>query len=100
MRPHRFDAIEYDFTALASSMTLDELIARLPEILTRDLDDNLCVCNCIPKRQIIQAMFEGAGSMAQIREACMAGDGTGCCKLQLKHLLDAIQKLTELKEDV
>ena len=93
MRPHRFDSIQYDFSQLAKQLTFDELMAQLPEILTRDLDDNLCVCNSIAKKRVIQAMYEGAGSMAQIREACMAGDGTGCCKLQLKHLLDAIQKI-------
>lgn len=98
MRPHRFDSIEYDFSQLANRFTYEELIAHLPEILTRDLDDNLCVCNSIAKKRVIRAMHEGAGSMAQIRAACMAGDGTGCCKLQLKHLLDAIQKLQKLKE--
>ncbi|WFE69114.1 (2Fe-2S)-binding protein [Thiomicrospira sp. R3] len=76
----------------ASDKKLDQAIAQLPEILKRDLDENLCVCNSIPKITIIKAIVEGADELEKVRQQTFASDGTGCCKLQIKHLLNALVK--------
>lgn len=71
-------------------MTLDEALTRLPELLKRDLDQPLCVCNQVIKRTVIAAIAEGADSVQQVQQHTYASDGTGCCKRQIQALIDAI----------
>jgi NAD(P)H-nitrite reductase large subunit len=72
-------------------MTLDEALARLPELLKRDLDQPLCVCNQVIKRTVIAAIAEGADSVQQVQQQTYASDGTGCCKRQIQALIDALE---------
>lgn len=67
---------------------LDEAIESLPEILKRDLHDNLCVCNQVPKIKVIEAIVLGADTREKVCAQTYASDGNGCCKLQIKHLLE------------
>jgi bacterioferritin-associated ferredoxin len=69
---------------------LEQAISQLPEILKRDLNENLCVCNSIPKITVIKAIVEGADELEKVRQQTFASDGNGCCKLQIKHLLNAL----------
>jgi NAD(P)H-nitrite reductase large subunit len=69
---------------------LTQAIAQLPEILKRDLEENLCVCNSIAKITVIKAIIEGADELEKVRQITFASDGTGCCKLQIKQLLNAL----------
>lgn len=71
-------------------MTADEALAKLPEILKRDLDQNLCVCNEVVKRRVIEAIAAGADSLQAVQRQTYASDGTGCCKRQVQALIDAI----------
>lgn len=86
--------MESNITKLSSPSTQDsaqrlaQAIEQLPEILKRDLNENLCVCNQVTKIAVIEAIINGADSREKIIAATYASDGTGCCKLQLKHLLD------------
>lgn len=69
---------------------LEQALERLPEILKRDLNENLCVCNSIPKIRVIEAIVNGADELEKVKQQTFASDGNGCCKLQIKHLLNAL----------
>lgn len=72
-------------------MELQDALNKLPDILKKDLDDNLCVCNEVPKIKVIQAIANGAETLEQVQQTTYASDGTGCCKRQVIRLLDVIQ---------
>lgn len=63
---------------------------KLPDILKKDLDDNLCVCNEVPKRVIIDAIAEGAFTLDAVQRTTYASDGNGCCKRQVNRLLECL----------
>jgi NAD(P)H-nitrite reductase large subunit len=69
---------------------IEDALNKLPEILTRDLDRNLCVCNEVLRRDVIQAIVEGADSIEKVRAKTYASDGNGCCKRQVKRLLECL----------
>lgn len=69
---------------------LDKTLDQLPDILKKDLEDNLCVCNEVQKIKIIQAIAEGADSLDEVCQKTYATDGNGCCKRQVQRLIDAI----------
>jgi NAD(P)H-nitrite reductase large subunit len=71
-------------------MTTDEALAKLPELLKRDLDQPLCVCNQIIKRVVIEAIAEGADTLQKVQQQTFASDGTGCCKRQVQALIEAV----------
>lgn len=71
-------------------MTLDEALARLPDLLKRDLEQPLCVCNQVIKSDVIKAIADGATSLQHVQQLTYAGDGTGCCKRQIQALINAI----------
>ncbi|QBZ82879.1 BFD-like (2Fe-2S)-binding protein [Hydrogenovibrio crunogenus] len=63
---------------------------KLPDILKKDLDENLCVCNEVPKRVIINAIAEGALTLEEVQRKTYASDGNGCCKRQVNRLLECL----------
>ncbi|AWB69088.1 (2Fe-2S)-binding protein [Saccharobesus litoralis] len=63
-------------------------IEKLPEILTRDLNANLCVCNEVIKIDIINAIANGAMSIEEVRRQTYATDGNGCCKHDVGRLIE------------
>ncbi|MDX1796910.1 MAG: (2Fe-2S)-binding protein [Hydrogenovibrio sp.] len=65
-----------------------DTLNKLPEILKKDLDSNLCVCNEVIKADIIQAIESGAHSIEEVRRRTYASDGNGCCQRQIQRLLD------------
>lgn len=65
-------------------------LEKLPEILKKDLDENLCACNEVPKRVIINAIAEGAFTLEQVQRKTYASDGNGCCKRQVSRLLECL----------
>lgn len=71
-------------------MTLDEALEKLPDILKKDLEQNLCVCNCVPKIKIIQAIVDGADTLEKVQKTTYASDGNGCCKREVERLLEVI----------
>lgn len=71
-------------------MTMDEALAKLPELLKRDLDQPLCVCNQVIKRDIIEVIKNGADTLQKVQQKTYASDGTGCCKRQVQALIEAI----------
>lgn len=63
---------------------------KLPEILKRDLDENLCVCNDVLKMDIINAIANGATTVEEVRQQTYATDGNGCCTRQVERLIECI----------
>ncbi len=63
---------------------------KLPPILKKDLDRNLCVCNEVPKMDIINAIANGATTVDEVKKQTYATDGIGCCKQQVERLIECI----------
>lgn len=71
-------------------MTYEEALSCLPDLLKRDLEQPLCVCNQVIKSDVIKAIAEGAQTLQQVQQRTYASDGTGCCKRQIQTLIKAI----------
>lgn len=71
-------------------MTFEQALSQLPELLKRDLDQPLCVCNQVIKSDVIKAIAAGADTLQQVQQQTYASDGTGCCKRQIQALIKAI----------
>jgi len=65
-----------------------ETIDKLPRILKKDLDKNLCVCNDVPKIDIINAILNGATTVLEVRKETYATMGSGCCTLEVERLIE------------
>ena len=63
---------------------------KLPSILKNNLHGNLCVCNEVPKIDIINAIAEGATTIEEVRRQTYATMGSGCCVQQVKRLIECL----------
>ncbi|MBC8493252.1 MAG: (2Fe-2S)-binding protein [Candidatus Thioglobus sp.] len=63
---------------------------KLPEILRQNLKKNLCVCNEVKKIDIINAIANGANTVAKVRNQTFATSGNGCCTRQVERLIECI----------
>ena len=63
---------------------------KLPTILKKNLDKNLCVCNEVPKMDIINAIVKGAITVEAVRKETYATMGTGCCTQQVERLIECL----------
>ena len=63
---------------------------KLPTILKKNLGKNLCVCNEVPKMDIINAIVGGADSVEEIKKQTYATMGSGCCKQQVERLIECL----------
>jgi len=63
---------------------------KLPSILKKNLDRNLCVCNDVLKRDIISAIVNGATTVEEIKKQTYATMGSGCCTQQVEHLIECL----------
>ena len=63
---------------------------KLPPILRKHLDRNLCVCNEVPKMDIINAIISGATTVAEVRRQTYATMGSGCCTQQVERLIECL----------
>ena len=61
---------------------------QLPEHLTRNLTQNLCVCNDVPKRTILNAILNGAHTLEKVKAQTYASEGSECCKQQIERLIE------------
>lgn len=65
-------------------------LERLPEILKRDLDRNLCTCNEVLRMDVINAIADGATTVDEVKKRTCAADGNGCCKRQVEQLIESL----------
>lgn len=63
---------------------------KLPDILKKDLNRHLCTCNLVLKRDIIDAIVNGATTVAEVRKETYATMGSGCCKQQVERLIECL----------
>lgn len=63
---------------------------KLPPILRQDLDKNLCVCNEVPRMDIINAIVAGATTVAEVKKQTYATMGSGCCIQQVERLIECL----------
>lgn len=61
---------------------------KLPSILKKNLDRNLCVCNDVVKIDIINAIANGATTVEEIKKQTYATMGSGCCTQQVERLIE------------
>jgi bacterioferritin-associated ferredoxin len=63
---------------------------KLPPILKKNLDRNLCTCNEVLKMDIINAIVDGATTVGEIKKQTYATMGTGCCTKQVERLIECL----------
>ena len=63
---------------------------KLPEILKKNLDKNLCVCNEVVKMDIIDAIVKGATTVEDVKKKTYATMGSGCCTQQIERLIECL----------
>ena len=63
---------------------------KLPAILNKDFDRNLCVCNDVLKMDIINAILNGASTVEEVKKQTYATDGIGCCTRQVERLIECL----------
>jgi len=61
---------------------------KLPPILKKNLDQNLCTCNDVVKMDIINAIANGATTVEEIRKQTYATMGIGCCTQDVERLIE------------
>jgi len=66
------------------------ILRKLPTNLKNDLDKNLCVCNDVPKIDIINAIVDGAITVEEVKRQTYATMGTGCCVQQVERLIECL----------
>ena len=63
---------------------------KLPRILKKNLDQNLCTCNEVVKMDIINAIVNGATTVEEIKKQTYATMGSGCCTKQVERLIECL----------
>ena len=63
---------------------------KLPSILKKNLDKNLCVCNEVPKMDIINVIVNGATTVDEVKKETYATMGSGCCTQQVERLIECL----------
>ena len=66
---------------------------KLPDILKRNLDKNLCICNEVPKMDVINTIANGAMTVAEVQKQTYATGGNGCCRRQVVRLIECIHSI-------
>lgn len=70
-------------------MNIDPL-DKLPPILKKNLDQNLCTCNEVPKIEIINAIVDGAITVEEVKKQTYATMGIGCCTQDIERLIECL----------
>jgi len=65
-------------------------IDKLPEVLQKNLNRDLCTCNQVIKMDIINAIVNGATTVAEVRKETYATMGSGCCTQQVERLIECL----------
>lgn len=63
---------------------------KLPAIMKKNLNRELCTCNIVTKMDIIRAIVDGASSLAEVKKETYASMGSGCCAKQIEDLIKQI----------
>ncbi len=69
---------------------ITDSLDKLPPILKKNLDQNLCTCNEVLKIDIINAIANGATTVGEIKKQTYATMGSGCCTQQVERLIECL----------
>ena len=72
---------------------------KLPPILKKNLNRNLCVCNDVLKMDIINAIVNGATTVEEIKKQTYATMGMGCCTHEIERLIESLCSPEKEKSD-
>ncbi len=61
---------------------------KLPPVLKKNLNRDLCTCNQVLKMDIINAIVNGATTVAEVKKQTDATMGSGCCTQQVERLIE------------
>ncbi len=67
-----------------------DILNQLPPDVSKDLDRNLCTCNEVLKREIIDAIMNGATTVEAVKAQTYATLGIGCCTQQVEQLIESL----------
>ena len=63
---------------------------KLPDILKKNLNRDLCTCNQVLKIDVINAIANGATTVSKVRKETFATMGSGCCTQQVERLIECL----------
>ena len=69
---------------------IKKALDKLPPILKKNLNRDLCTCNQVLKRDIINAIVNEATTVAEVRKETYATMGSGCCTDQVERLIECL----------
>lgn len=69
---------------------VDAALEKLPPILKKNLNRDLCTCNQVVKLDIIKAIVNGATTVEAIKKETYATMGSGCCADQVRRLIECL----------
>jgi len=72
---------------------------KLPPILKKNLDQNLCTCNEVLRMDIINAIANGATTVEEIKKQTYATVGIGCCTQDVDRLIECLCSPEKEKSD-
>ena len=67
-----------------------DALDKLPPVLKKDLNRDLCTCNQVVKMDIIKAVINGATTVAEVKKQTYATMGSGCCTQQVERLIECL----------
>lgn len=70
--------------------SVESALDKLPAILKKNLNRDLCTCNQVVKMEIINAIVNGATTVAEVRKQTYATMGSGCCIQQVERLIELL----------
>lgn len=78
------------FIALDFILSNQSHLDKLPPVLKKNLNKNLCVCNEVLRIDIINAIVNGATTVDDVKKKTYATMGTGCCIKQVERLIECL----------
>ena len=63
---------------------------KLPAVLKKNLNRDLCTCNQVVKMDIINAIVNGATTVDEVKKQTYATMGSGRCKQQVERLIECL----------
>jgi NAD(P)H-nitrite reductase large subunit len=70
--------------------TIPNPLDKLPSVLKKDLDKNLCTCMDVLKMDVINAIANGATTVEEVKRQTDAATGAGCCLQQVERLIECL----------
>ena len=71
-------------------MTDKNPLDKLPAVLKKDLDKNLCTCMDVPAMDVANAIINGATTVEEVKNQTYATMGSGCCIQQVERLIECL----------